>query len=146
MLRGIQAFEARWLTLVSQHPTTRDDNTVIAHAMGQLIDQYQTPVQVEGDLPEHLKGLFRELAMAYFRGYVPESSTGVIRENLTPPPPRPPLEHPAQPDIAVAIEKVRALARSARCSVNARPGCRPDDPSEAETLIIEFPDGWPCPH
>lgn len=64
---GIQAFEARWRALTKDHPTTKNDNTAIAQAMAQLIDQYQSPQQVEAALPEHLKLLFRELAIAYFR-------------------------------------------------------------------------------
>ena len=143
MLRGVQAFEARWLAVRSQHPTTRDDNTVIAHAMGQLIDQYQTPAQIETELPDHLKSLFRELATAYFRGYIPaqEAAAEPAAAPVT-------VAHGADHthrEISAAVEKVRTLAQNSRCSVNAGPKCRPDDPSEAETLIIEFPEGWPQP-
>ncbi|MBD0334429.1 MAG: hypothetical protein ICV62_02975 [Cyanobacteria bacterium Co-bin13] len=140
----MQAFEARWLDLRGHHPTTRDDNTVIAHAMGQLIDQYQPPVQVENALPEHLKGLFRELAFAYFRGYVPDSETAVAE--LTGAQPRsnsPARANSDQREISAAVEKVRALAQKALCSVHPSRGCCPDNPNEADTLIIEFPEGWP---
>ncbi|MBD0267216.1 MAG: hypothetical protein ICV77_02870 [Cyanobacteria bacterium Co-bin8] len=109
--------------------------------MGQLIDQYQTPVQIEAELPEQLKGLFRELATAYFRGYAP------VQEIVVDPAVALAVAaHAADPvnrEISAAVEKVRALAQNCRCSVNAGPRCRPEDPSEAETLIIEFPEGWP---
>ncbi|HEY9736563.1 MAG TPA: hypothetical protein V6D06_09780 [Trichocoleus sp.] len=156
MLTGIQAFEARWLDLRGQHPTTRNDNTVIAHAMGQLIDQYETPAQIEEALPDHLRGLFRELAIAYFQGYRPAADKAIDppSESCPEPPSSPVSSHqaktpdaadPHQREISAAVEKVRNLAQSTRCVNNATRGCRPDDPSEAETLIIEFPEGWPRP-
>lgn len=144
MFRGIQAFEARWIDLKSHHPTTKDDNTVIAHAMGQLIDQYQTPVQIERELPDHLQGLFRELALAYFQGYSPlseteEQSSSTVAADV--------LSSDAKTcDISVAVEKVRVLARNAQRSDTSFWSSKALDPSEADTLIIQFPEGWPhCP-
>ncbi|HEY9881648.1 MAG TPA: hypothetical protein V6D29_24565 [Leptolyngbyaceae cyanobacterium] len=139
MLTGIQAFEARWIDLKSHHPTTKDDNTVIAHAMGQLIDQYETPLQIERELPDHLQKLFRELAQAYFQGYSPlseaeEPGISVVTEVLS--------SGAKTCDISIAVEKVKVLARNARRS-DSPSSSKPVELSEADTLIIEFPEGWP---
>lgn len=71
LLRELEAFEACWLDLKDQYPTSRQDNTLIAHAMGQIVDLVEKPDQVERSLPDHLKILFRRLAIAYFQGYIP---------------------------------------------------------------------------
>ncbi|HEY9763846.1 MAG TPA: hypothetical protein V6D07_15045 [Trichocoleus sp.] len=140
MLTGIQAFEARWIDLRSHHPTTKDDNTVIAHAMGQLIDQYQTPIQIERELPDHLQGLFRELAQAYFQGYSPLSETdgqnlALTKANVL-------SSGEKTCDISIAVEKVKVLARNSQRPETSS-SRRPVELSEADTLIIEFPEGWP---
>jgi hypothetical protein len=139
---GIQAFEARWRALTKDHPTTKNDNTAIAQAMAQLIDQYQSPQQVEAALPEHLKLLFRELAIAYFQGcrlglgasnWAGDAAPAAIAE----PPPA------AAVEIAPAVEQVRRLCQQHRRATAAHNRASAEDPSETETLIIEFPNGWP---
>lgn len=148
MLRGIQAFEARWLDLRQIHPTTRDDNTLIAHAMGQLVDQYASPVLIESNLPEHLRLLFRDLAVAYFHGYVPmepvPASTAVC--SLADPPHQAAVP-PDQPksskaEIAAAVAQVKALAQRASQRKRRSSSQSAANPSEEDTLIIDFPQEW----
>lgn len=79
LLRELEAFEACWFDLKDIYPTTRQDNTLIAHSMGQIVDLVEKPDQVERSLPDHLKILFRRLAIAYFQGYIPHQAR-------TPPP------------------------------------------------------------
>lgn len=136
---GIQAFEARWRALTSAHPTTRNDNTAIAQAMAQLIEQYQSPQQVEAALPDNLKPLFRELAIAYFQGCRSgyEASDQAGAPAIAEPTPL------AAVEIAPAVEQVRRLGQQHRMAVAARSRASAEDPSETETLIIEFPHGWP---
>ena len=74
MLREMQAFQACWIDLKDDYPTSREDNTLIAQAMGQLVDRYHKPEEIENSLPEYLQPLFRRLAVAYFQGYEPKNS------------------------------------------------------------------------
>ncbi|MGF1568644.1 MAG: hypothetical protein ACFCVD_11340 [Nodosilinea sp.] len=144
MLREIQAFEACWHDLKTQHPTSREEKTLIAHAMGQLVDAYQKPAQVEGDLPDHLKILFRRLALAYFQGYFSQ-------------PPRPDLAgattqgNPARQnqalesggdDITAVVSQIKQLADRARRRLEASHQGQSIAPEDMETLVVEFPDHW----
>lgn len=138
-LTGIKAFEARWLDLRQDHPTTREDNTLIAHAMGQLVDGYETPGAILHALPEHLVALFEELAKAYFNGYAPSASAEAV----------PPLEvgeanfeapDGATQEIVAAIAKLKAIAQKSRGCSPGRSECQVLDPSEVDTLIVDFPD------
>lgn len=74
MLVGIKAFEARWSELRSLHPTTAEENIIIAHAMGRLADHYETADEIIGGLPNQLKTLFQELMDAYLNGYTAATS------------------------------------------------------------------------
>jgi hypothetical protein len=143
MLRELQAFEACWLDLKDVYPTSGQDNMLIAHAMGQLVDSLAKPAQIEQDLPEHLKGLFRRLALAYFQGYAHEEGQDDARAIAQ----RWPMSQPFPQDdcqqraIAAAVSQVRALAQKKRIGRD-----RPTTPmSEMETLIIDFPEHWKAP-
>lgn len=46
-------------------------------------------------------------------------------------------------EIAPAVEQVRRLGQQHRMAMAARKRASAEDPSETETLIIEFPNGWP---
>jgi hypothetical protein len=139
ILTGIKAFEARWLDLRQDYPTSREDNTLIAHAMGQLVDGYETPGAILQALPEHLVVLFEELAKAYFNGYTPLTSvvptTPVEMGEAN-------LEAPdgATQDIVAAIAKLKAIAQRSRGCSPGRSECQVLDPSEVDTLIVDFPD------
>ncbi|QQE63847.1 hypothetical protein GFS31_05180 [Leptolyngbya sp. BL0902] len=165
LLRELEAFEACWLDLKDQYPTSRDDNTLIAHAMGQIVDLVEKPDQVERNLPEHLKILFRRLAIAYFQGYIahqaqPKPTQAVLKPLAMATPARvdtavqTPLEPIAQPDhqqkqdISAAVEQVRQLANQAQARLRKAKVSR-DCPvpngcsiEEMETLIVDFPDHW----
>lgn len=165
LLRELEAFEACWLDLKDQYPTNRQDNTLIAHAMGQMVDLVEKPDQVEQSLPDHLRILFRRLAIAYFQGYIPhpaqamtalaglkpgsaDAPARVATAIQTPPAPVPSPDQQQKQDISAAVEQVRQLASQAQarlqqakvsraCPVPA--GCRIE---EMETLIVDFPDHW----
>lgn len=143
MLREMNAFEACWLDLKDIYPTSQADNTLIAQAMGQLVDQYKKPAQVEQDLPDHLRILFRRLALAYFQGYVLRSKpVSVIK-------PRPIVTAPSCPvtperrqlAISDAVAQVRALAEKAQQRMVASGQCQAEF-CDMETLVVEFPENW----
>jgi hypothetical protein len=143
MLREIQAFEACWLDLKDSHPTNREDKTLIAQAMGQLVDGYRKPGQVESDLPEHLRILFRRLALAYFQGYFPAHPLDSPLAPTTPMPVVAGEQRPPQhPEIAAAVAQVKQLATQARTRMQQSRRGRPVAASELDTLIIEFPEPW----
>lgn len=164
LLRELEAFEACWLDLKDQYPTSREDNTLIAHSMGQIVDLVEKPDQVERSLPDHLKILFRRLAIAYFQGYIPHTAPGASRPPsppkprstgqaatataVQPPPVQAPPEQRQKQEIFDAVEHVRILANQAQTRIQrsqaSRPGssaqgCRIED---METLIVDFPEHW----
>jgi hypothetical protein len=162
LLRELQAFEACWLDLKDTYPTSRQDNTLIAHAMGQIVDLVEKPDQVEKSLPDHLKILFRRLAIAYFQGYIPRhaSSTrvspGAINALAGPRVAtvdaatvvKAPPEQIQKQEISAAVEQVRQLARQAQTRIQQSHRGR-DCPmpagcsiAEMDTLIVDFPEHW----
>ena len=150
LLRELDAFAACWLDLRDQYPTSREDNTLIAHAMGQIVDLVEKPDHVEQALPDHLKILFRRLALAYFQGYIPQSTPLPVRLPVAVDSPSPPPTAPSGSvqtrDISAAVEHVRRLAHQAQSrlqqSTISRHCLDPDGCSieEMETLIVDFPD------
>ncbi|HZG37827.1 MAG TPA: hypothetical protein VEZ50_04020 [Nodosilinea sp.] len=149
MLRELEAFEACWLDHKDVYPTSGQDNMLISHAMGQLVDLLEKPAQVERDLPDHLKGLFRRLALAYFQGYSPnQGKVKVEVASSAPvpvpvPPPCPRSDRQRRQEISAAVEQVKALAQQTQARMcAARGGATHCVPSELETLIIEFPEHW----
>lgn len=141
MLRELKAFEACWLDLKDVYPTSGQDNMLIAHAMGQLVDCLAKPAQVEQDLPGHLQGLFRRLALAYFQGYSPAEGQfeAAMVTRLPIPQPGPRSDRQQRQDISAAVERVKALAQKTQarmCTARGQAGqCAVSD---LETLIIEF--------
>ncbi|MEA5451680.1 hypothetical protein VB780_24100 [Leptolyngbya sp. CCNP1308] len=142
MLRELKAFEACWLDLKDVYPTSGQDNMEIAHAMGQLVDCLAKPNQIEQDLPNHLQGLFRRLALAYFQGY--SAAEGQVAATVVPlpiPQPCPQSDRQRRQDISAAVERVKALAQQTQSRICAARGqvaqCATSD---METLIIEFSD------
>ncbi|WOD41944.1 hypothetical protein [Nodosilinea sp. E11] len=145
MLRELKAFEACWLDLKDIYPTSSQDNRLIAHAMGQLVDLLEKPTQVEQELPQHLKGLFRQLAMAYFQGYSPHPDLDEPELlNCVPPQlPYPRSDRQRRQDIATAIDQVKVLAQKSQATLCPNRGKTAQCPiSERETLIIDFPEHW----
>ncbi len=156
LLRELEAFEACWLDLRDQYPTSRQDNTLIAHAMGQLVDLVEKPDQVERSLPDHLKILFRRLAIAYFQGYIPHQN--VPSETVSAPTQRPryptttaikpPPEQRQKQEIFVAVEQVRVLAKQAQARLQKSRGRRQNPnpqgfrAEDMETLVVDFPEHW----
>ncbi|MFQ4134820.1 hypothetical protein PGN35_000715 [Nodosilinea sp. PGN35] len=142
MLRELKAFEACWLDLKDVYPTSGQDNMLIAHAMGQLVDALAKPAQVEQDLPDSLKGLFRRLALAYFQGYSP--AEGQLEALGARQPTAQPCLHSdrqRRQDISAAVERVKALAHKTQARMCAARGQAAQcATSEMETLIIEFSD------
>lgn len=140
LLREMQAFQACWMDIKDDYPTSRKDNTLIAQAMGQLVDRYQKPQEIEAALPDYLRPLFRRLALAYFQGYEPRAvADGEGADATTGDCTRADSQHR---DIAAAVDKVQWLAQRARHSTqDARQA--PGNPfSEMDTLIIEIPEHW----
>ncbi|PSN11255.1 hypothetical protein C7293_25015 [filamentous cyanobacterium CCT1] len=144
MLRELEAFEACWLDLKDVYPTSGGDNMLIAHAMGQLVDLLEKPAQVEQGLPDHLKILFRRLALAYFQGYFPQRVQPTmlpVAEVLVPP--AQPSDRQRRQDISAAVERVKALAQKTQARMCATRGHLSQCAiSELETLVIEFPEHW----
>ncbi len=142
MLRELDAFEACWLDLKDIYPTSGQDNRLITQAMGQLVDFMAKPTQVEQDLPDHLKILFRRLALAYFQGYVsrPGNQGAVKATPLT----SPPVDGgQRQQEIAAAVSQVKALAQQSQARLRQNGGASPQsDISEMETLILDGPQHW----
>ncbi|MGB3200500.1 MAG: hypothetical protein WBA99_06340 [Nodosilinea sp.] len=144
MLRELEAFEACWLDLKDVYPTNGPDNRLITYAMGQLVDLLEKPAQVEQGLPDHLKILFRRLALAYFQGYFPRQtsqSTGSAAQTKA----RlgTPSDHQRRQEIAAAVDRVKALARKSHLRMcKARGLSSPCAISELETLVVEFPEHW----
>ncbi|MBD2425270.1 hypothetical protein [Phormidium sp. FACHB-1136] len=167
LLRELEAFEACWFDLKDTYPTTRQDNTLIAHSMGQIVDLVEKPDQVEKSLPDHLKILFRRLAIAYFQGYIPHRARTSTPSVPMAPPVRPVTTTTTavkttpetlqkqettatrqKQEISAAVEQVRRLANQAQarmqrsqvnrdCPVPA--GCSIAD---MDTLIVDFPEHW----
>ncbi len=140
MLREMQAFQACWMDLTDDYPTSREDNTLIAQAMGQLVDRYQTPQDVEESLPDYLRPLFRRLALAYFQGYEPQTPTDGNFRHFS-------AAHTDQDDhqqqaIAAAVDKVQWLAQRARYQHQSVGQSQEPTFSEMDTLIIEIPEHW----
>jgi len=132
LLREIDAFEACWLDLKDTHPTTRADKTLIAQAMGQLVDRrYQSPAAVEAALPLHLRDLLRQLAVAYFQGYTPRPPA-----EAPPLPVPPPCQKAAISDV---VDQVRRLASQAQQRLIASGRCAADR-VDFETLVVDLPD------
>jgi hypothetical protein len=145
MLRELDAFEACWLDLKDIYPTNGQDNMLIAHAMGQLVDLLEKPAQVEQDLPNHLKDLFRRLALAYFQGYFPNGSQQDIAVKAPRPValPNPRCDLRQRHEISAAVSQVKALAQKTQARSRQGRGQASAVPmSEMETLIIEFPAHW----
>jgi hypothetical protein len=144
MLRELDAFEACWLDLKDIYPTSSQDNRLITHAMGQLVDLIEKPAQVERDLPDHLKILFRRLALAYFQGYFPHAAQRRTTPVAAPtPPPNPSGDRQQRQEISAAVSQVKALAQKTQARLRQRQNSSsPMSGSEMETLIIEFPEHW----
>lgn len=167
LLRELEAFEACWFDLKDTYPTTRQDNTLIAHSMGQMVDLVEKPDQVEKSLPDHLKILFRRLAIAYFQGYIPrQSRSSAAPPMLVAPPVRPVATATAvkappetlqkqeisatrqKQEISAAVEQVRVLANQAQARLRqskvSRDGSVPAGFSmeDLDTLIVNFPEHW----
>lgn len=144
MLRELDAFEACWLDLKDVHPTSCTDNMLIAHAMGQLVDLLEKPAQVEQALPNHLKSLFRQLALAYFQGYFPGAARqGAAMSTRVPAPPPPQGAGQRRQDISAAVSQVKALAHTTQARIRQGRGQAAQlTRSEMETLVIDFPEHW----
>ncbi len=144
MLRELDAFEACWLDLKDIYPTSGQDNRLLTQAMGQLVDLTAKPAQVEQDLPDHLKILFRRLALAYFQGYFPgQARQSVVRRARVPATPPPQGDHQRRQDISAAVSQVKALAQKTQARIRQGRGqVSQVAMSEMETLIIEFPEHW----
>lgn len=69
MLTGIKAFEARWQSLKTAHPTSDRDNHLLMQSMGRLVDNYASQAEIAAELPAVLRGLFECLVDAYLNGY-----------------------------------------------------------------------------
>ncbi|MBE9159743.1 hypothetical protein IQ265_23330 [Nodosilinea sp. LEGE 06152] len=145
MLRELEAFEACWLDLKDIYPTSGQDNTLIAHAMGQLVDLLEKPARVEQNLPSHLKTLFRQLALAYFRGYSREAgeAEAALVDRSPVSPPCPTSDRQRRQEISAAVERVKALAQKTQSRMcTARGQVTHCALSELETLVIDFPEHW----
>jgi hypothetical protein len=145
MLRELEAFEACWLDLKDIYPISGQDNMLISHAMGQLVDLTAKPTQVEQDLPNHLKILFRRLALAYFQGYVSRPGRQLAAMMASLPVTLPDSEDEIQQrqEISTAVDQLKALAQQNQAKLCQKRGqVNPCPLSEMETLIIEFPEHW----
>lgn len=141
MLREMQAFQACWMDLKDDYPTSRGDNTLIAQAMGQLVDRYQKPKEVEESLPDYLQPLFRRLALAYFQGY--ETQKDASGNPETPHTADVSQTGHQQQAIVAAVDKVQWLAQRARHRQHHTDKRAQQVPlSEMDTLIIEIPEHW----
>ncbi|MEL6261504.1 MAG: hypothetical protein AAFR12_10595 [Cyanobacteria bacterium J06626_6] len=69
MLTGIKAFETRWQSLKSVHPTNASENHLLMQSMGRLVDNYATQEEIAAELPAPLRGLFARLVDAYLNGH-----------------------------------------------------------------------------
>ena len=68
-LTGIKAFEARWQSLKTTHPTNSKENHLLMQSMGRLVDNYASKDEIAAELPIVLRGLFERLVDAYLNGY-----------------------------------------------------------------------------
>lgn len=68
-LTGIKAFEARWQSLKSLHPTAPHENHLLMQSMGRLVDNYASQSEIAAGLPYALRGLFDKLVDAYLNGH-----------------------------------------------------------------------------
>jgi hypothetical protein len=142
MLRELEAFEACWLDLKDVYPTSGQDNILLTQAMGQLVDLTAKPAQVEQDLPDHLRILFRRLALAYFQGYFPSRRQAPVAQ-VAAAPPNPQCDLQQRHEISAAVDQIKALAQRTQTRIQKNRGQAPQVPlSEMETLIIEFPEYW----
>jgi hypothetical protein len=145
MLRELEAFEACWLDLKDTYPTSSQDNILITHAMGQLVDLLEKPAQVEQNLPDHLKVLFRQLALAYFQGYLPQAERPSEAHSPQPVVPQspPPSDQQRRQEITTAVNRIKTLAQKTEARLQQHRGqTRPCPLSEMETLVIDFPEHW----
>lgn len=144
MLRELEAFEACWLDLKDVYPTSGPDTMLITHAMGQLVDLFEKPAQVEQGLPDHLKILFRRLALAYFQGYFPrQAQSDICLAAKSPVQSSDRSDRQRRQEIAAAVDRVKALAKKSQARMcKARGQVTQCATSELETLIIDFPEHW----
>jgi hypothetical protein len=140
MLREMQAFQACWIDLKDDYPTSREDNTLIAQAMGQLVDRYQKPEEIENSLPEYLQPLFRRLAVAYFQGYEPRTRSPV--EAVDASVNADSQQVGQQREIVAAVNTMQWLAQRARHENQQARRAGEQTFSEMDTLIIEIPEHW----
>jgi len=136
----MQAFQACWIDLKDDYPTSREDNTLIAQAMGQLVDRYHKPEEIENSLPEYLQPLFRRLAVAYFQGYEPRTRGSVEAVDTA-------VDAESQPvgqqrEIVAAVNTMQWLAQRARHESQQARRVGEQTFSEMDTLIIEIPEHW----
>lgn len=68
MLTGIRALEYRWQSFQAKYPISATQRQLIMQAMGRLVDNYATQEEIETDLPDALRMLFRRLVDAYLNG------------------------------------------------------------------------------
>jgi hypothetical protein len=140
LLREMQAFQACWMDLKDDYPTSRKDHTLIAQAMEQLVDQYQKPKDIQEPLPDYLQPLFRRLALAYFQGYEPREAIDIQETGLSDSiNPRAVSQHQV---IAAAVNKVQWLAQRARHDQQEGRQAKGKSLSEMDTLIIEILKPW----
>ncbi|MEL6899921.1 MAG: hypothetical protein AAFP07_03135 [Cyanobacteria bacterium J06606_4] len=88
MLTGIKAFEARWQSLKSAHPTNASENHLLMQSMGRLVDNYASQEEIAAELPASLRGLFARLVDAYLNGHwtddIEKPSTANLNPGLSP--------------------------------------------------------------
>lgn len=116
-LTGIKAFEARWQSLKTAHPTAPHENHLLMQSMGRLVDNYASQSEISAGLPFALQGVFHSLVDAYLNGYwidgeEPSAPSPVVSKK------------PLTPAMAVALQRRQ---------------CKPVQPtaaSEAATYII----------
>ena len=144
MIKGIQAFEACWVSLRASHPTGLAQNLLIAQAMGKVTDCYGTVEEIEQTLPADLQVLFRTLIHAYFHGYAVQN-TPTANSNIAALPDRTPGGKLTQKSLVGSeTAGVEASGRSLltnQTAWNRHPRTKDFcliNPNEAETLIIEF--------
>jgi len=78
MLTGIKAFEARWQSLKTIHPTAPHENHLLMQSMGRLVDNYASQSEISAGLPFSLQGLFDNLVDAYLNGYWIEGEEDMV--------------------------------------------------------------------
>ena len=68
MLTGIKALEYCWQSFQAKYPISATQGQLVTQAMGRLVDNYATQEEIEADLPDALRILFRRLVDAYLNG------------------------------------------------------------------------------